>query len=178
MTYKNQNKNWICVGVILGPHGVNGRLKIKSFCETPQSIITYNPLMIEGFSELFNFDMVANVDSTLQVQSKKINNRDSALSLKGKLLFAARNKMPNSDTNEYYFADLIGLKVKEFDGKPFGSVKNVGNFGAGPFLEILNNKTLDTVFLPFDKTSIPIINLDDRYLIVKEFPEEFLKESN
>ena len=40
------------------------------------------------------------------------------------------------------------------------------------------NDTLDTVFLPFDKEAIPIINLDDRYLIVKEFPKEFLKEPN
>ena len=177
MTNKNQNKNWICVGVILGPHGVNGRLKVKSFCENPRSIINYNPLMIEGCLELFNFDMVANLNSTLQVQSKKITDRDSAMNLKGKLLFAARNKMPKSDSDEYYFADLIGLKVKELDGKPFGSVQNVGNYGAGPFLEILNSKTLDTIFLPFNKASIPIINLDDQYLIVKEFPKEFSKES-
>ena len=178
MTNKNQNKNWICVGVILGPHGVKGRLKIKSFCENPKSIVDYNPLMIEGYSELLNFNMVGNLNSTLQVQSKKITDRDSAMSLKGKLLFAARNKLPKSDSDEYYFADLIGLKVKECDGPPFGSVQNVGNYGAGPFLEILDHKSLNTVFLPFDKASIPIINLDDQYLIVKELPKEFSKESN
>ena len=61
--------------------------------------------------ELLNFNMVGNLNSTLQVQSKKITDRDSAMSLKGKLLFAARNKLPKSDSDEYYFADLIGLKV-------------------------------------------------------------------
>ena len=178
MTDQTQIKNWICVGVILGPHGVKGSLKIKSFCENPQAITNYNPLMIEGYSELLNFEIVANLRNTLQVKCEKLNDRSSAMRFKGKLLFAERNKLPKSESNEYYFADLIGLKVKEFDGQPFGSVQNVGDYGAGPFLEIRNNDTLDTVFLPFDKDAIPIINLDDRYLIVKEFPKEFLKEPN
>ena len=178
MTNQGQIKNRTCVGVILGPHGVNGAMRIKSFCERPQSIIDYNPLIIEDYPEVLSFNIVANLKSTLQVTSEKIKDRDSAMIFKGKLLFAERNKLPKSDAEEYYFADLIGLKVKEHNGQPFGSVKNVGNYGAGSFLEIRHDQTSKTIFLPFDKKAFPVINLQDQYLIVKEFPKEFLKEPN
>ena len=178
MTNQNQTKKRTCVGVILGPHGLNGELKIRSFCENPQAIINYNPLMIEGYQEVFSFKIIATLKSILRVTSKKIKDRDRAMSLKGKLLFADRKKLPKSDTEEYYYTDLIGLKVKKPSGQPFGTVKNVGDYGAGSFLEIVDKKTLETFFLPFDKESIPFINLEDQCLIVKEFPKEFSKKSN
>ena len=171
-------KDWTCVGVIIGPHGLTGGLKIKSFCENPSAIKNYNPLKVEGYPGTMSFKIVSNQNDTFKVKSETIRDRDSALALKGKLLFASRNKLPNTENGEYYFTDLIGLNVKNTDSVTFGKIKNVENYGAGTFLEVVHNITFQTVFVPFSKEFIPTINLDKKYIILKEFPTEFSKEPN
>jgi len=37
----------ICLGVVTGPHGVQGAVRIKSFTEEPEHIAHYGPLMDE-----------------------------------------------------------------------------------------------------------------------------------
>ena len=173
MTDKNHIEHWTCVGVILGPHGVKGGFKIKSFCQNPSAITNYNPLKVQDYSKTLNLTIISNLNNIFQVKSEKIKDRESAMALKGKLLFAARQKLPQTNDEEYYFTDLLGLRVKTINNKFVGTIKNVENYGAGTFLEVENNQTLHTKFLPFNKESIPEINLVKKYIITKEFPEEF-----
>ena len=173
MTDQNDIEHWTCVGVILGPHGLKGGFKIKSFCENPLAITDYNPLKVQDYSKTLNLTIISKSDDMFQVKSEIIKDRESAKALKGKLLFAARQKLPPTNDGEYYFTDLLSLKVKTLDNKFVGRVKNVENYGAGTLLEIENNRTLETIFLPFNKETVPEINLLKKYIILKEFPKEF-----
>ena len=173
MDNTNQKKHWTCVGVILGPHGITGGLKVKSFCENPRDITKYNPLRVEDYPEVLDFSVISDSNEILKVTVEKICNRSKAIAMKGKLLFAARNKLPKTNNEEYYFTDLIGLDVRNPSNHLFGTVKNAGNYGAGTFLEILNNQTLETIFVPFKKELIPVVNLDENYIIVKEQNNSF-----
>ena len=173
MTDHTQIEKWTCVGVVIGPHGIKGDFKIRSFCEIPSSIRDYNPLRVEGYPELVNLVILSGNGDTFKVKSKKIIDRESVELIKGKLLFACKNRLPKTGEDEYYFTDLIGMTVKNRTKQPVGKVKNVENYGAGTILEISNNKTLKTIFLPFKKTTIPIINLKERYIVVDRLPKEF-----
>ena len=162
------NKDWTCVGVILGAHGVAGGLKIKSFCEVPRLIESYNPLKVEDYPNTLTFKIVGNLKDSLQATIKEIKDRDGAMKLKGKLLFAERDKLPSIDEDEYYFIDLIGLNVKDTNNLIIGKVKNAENHGAGTFLEILLNEGLKTVLVPFDKNTIPTVKINEKYIILNE----------
>ena len=161
-------ENWTCVGVILGAHGIAGGLKIKSFCEVPRLIERYNPLKVEGYPKTLTFKIVGNLKDNLQATTTEINDRDSALNLKGKLLFAERYKLPAIDEDEYYFTDLIGLTVKDTNGIIIGKIKTVENYGAGTFLEILLNEALKTILVPFNKYTIPTVSISEKYIILDE----------
>jgi 16S rRNA processing protein RimM len=161
-------KNWTCVGVILGAHGIAGGLIIKSFCEVPKSIERYNPLKVENHFEALTFKIVGNIKGALQATTTKIKDRDSAIKLKGKLLFAERNKLPTIDEDEYYYTDLEGLTVKDTNEITIGRIKNVENHGAGTFLEIVFNEEVKTILVPFNKNTVPTISITEKYIILKE----------
>ena len=165
----NHGECWICVGVVLGPHGVKGELRIKSFCKIPTSIRDYNPLKIEDYPEKVNFDVVSEIKNTLKVRSENIRDRDTASLLTGKLLFAARDKLPRTEDEEFYFADLINLSVRNEKNQSFASVTNVGDYGAGTFIEIKDNITSETFFIPFDTKFIPVVNIREKYLMLKNW---------
>ena len=175
MTDQNDRNHWTCVGVIIGPHGLKGGFKIKSFCQKPSAIINYNPLRVQGSSTTLNLTIISSLDNIFQVKSENIRDREIVMALKGKLLFASREKLPQTNNEEYYFTDLLGLTVKTPNNKFFGKIKNVENYGAGTFLEIENSQTLNTILLPFNKESVPEINLVKKYIIIKVLPKEFLE---
>ena len=168
MDYPENPKNWTCVGVILGAHGIAGGLKIRSFCEVPKSIERYNPLIVENYPETLTFKIVGNIKDALQATTTKIKDRDSAMKLKGKLLFAERNQLPVIDEDEYYFTDLEGLTVKDTNDIKIGRIKNVENHGAGTFLEIVLNKELKTILVPFNKNTVPTVRITEKYIILNE----------
>ena len=168
MDYPENPKNWTCVGVILGAHGIAGGLKIRSFCEVPKSIERYNPLIVENYPETLTFKIVGNIKDALQATTTKIKDRDSAMKLKGKLLFAERKQLPAIDEDEYYFTDLEGLTVKNTNDITIGRIKNVENHGAGTFLEIVLNKELKTILVPFNKNTVPTVHITEKYIILNE----------
>ena len=163
-----KTENWTCVGVILGAHGIAGGLKIKSFCEVPQLIETYNPLKVEDYPRALSFKIIGSLKDAFQASATEIKDRESALKLKGKLLFAKRSKLPEIDKDEYYFADLVDLTVKDTKDIIIGKIKNVSNHGAGTFLEILLNETLKTILVPFDKNTVLKVNIIEKYIILNE----------
>ena len=161
-------KNWTCVGVILDAHGIAGGLKIKSFCEVPKLIERYNPLKVENYPETLTFKIVGNLKDAFQATTTKIKDRDNAMKLKGKLLFAERNKLPAIDEDEYYFTDLEGLTVKDANNTIIGIIKNVENHGAGTFLEIVLNEELKTILVPFNKNTVQTVSVTEKYIILNE----------
>ena len=168
MDYPEKPKNWTCVGVILDAHGIAGGLKIRSFCEVPKSIERYNPIIVENYPKALTFKIIGNIKDALQATTPKIKDRDSAMKLKGKLLFVERNQLPAIDKDEYYFTDLEGLTVKDTNDITIGRIKNVENHGAGTFLEIFLNEGLKTILVPFNKNTVPTVRVTEKYIILNE----------
>jgi 16S rRNA processing protein RimM len=104
-----------------------------------------------------------------------IEDRDAAEALKRTQLFVERDKLPPPDEDEFYHADLIGLRAELPDGTALGTVSAVLNFGAGDILEIAlpsGKKPL----LPFDRETVPEIDMAAGRLVIDPPPglsEEF-----
>ena len=89
-------------------------------------------------------------------QSKKLTNKE---------LFIKRDEMEETEEDEFYYADLEGLKAIDQKNKQLGNVVAVHEFGAGVFLEIFLNQKKDSEFFAFNKESI--INVDLKNSILK-----------
>jgi 16S rRNA processing protein RimM len=67
-----------------------------------------------------------------------VNDRNGAEALRGTELYVARENMPPLKPGEYYYDDLVGMRVTT--GQTVGNpiVIAVHNFGAGDILELDN----------------------------------------
>ena len=90
--------------------------------------------------------------------------------LRGLELFVPRDALPPPDEDEFYFADLVGLRAVTAAGDELGRVKSVQNFGAGDLLEIAP-ETGPTWWLPFTREAVPEVRIADG-LVVAVRPEE------
>ena len=87
-----------------------------------------------------------------------MTDRTAAEALRGTELYVPREKLPETDADEFYYVDLIGMTAKTPDGKILGKIAGVHNFGAGDMLEI---DGIDD-FVSFSEKNVPAVDLKAR----------------
>ncbi|MEL6451626.1 MAG: ribosome maturation factor RimM [Pseudomonadota bacterium] len=149
----------ICVGAISGAYGVQGEVRIKSFCAQPDDIEAYSPLTTEDGSRSFALALIRPMKNGFVARIAEVATKEQADALKGTQLFAQRNQLPGLPDDEFYYTDLVGLEVFDTGGTLLGRVKSVQNHGASDLLELHQAGATATVLLPFTKAVVPTVDL-------------------
>jgi 16S rRNA processing protein RimM len=160
----------ICVARIGAAHGVRGAVKLWTFTEDPFAVKEYGPLTTRDGARQFEVTHVREAKDHLVATLKGIATREDAERLNGIELYIARDKLPATDGDEYYHADLIGLAAVNAAGEPLGRVIAIHNFGAGDIIEIAPSQGA-TLLLPFTNAVVPTVDLAGGRVVI-ELPEE------
>jgi 16S rRNA processing protein RimM len=160
----------ICVARIGAAHGVRGAVKLWTFTEDPLAVKAYGPLVTKDGARQFEVTHAREAKGHLVATLKGIGTREEAERLNGVELYIARDKLPATDENEYYHADLIGLAAVTPANEPLGRVIAIHNFGAGDLIEIAPAHGA-TMLLPFTNAVVPSVDLAGGRVII-ELPDE------
>ena len=163
-------KTPICVARIGAAHGVRGAVKLWTFTEDPLAVKHYGLLMTKDGARQFEVAHVREAKDHLVATLKGIDTREDAERLNGLELYIAREKLPETDEDEYYHADLIGLAAVNAADEPLGRVVAIHNFGAGDIIEIAPAKGA-TMLLPFTNAVVPTVDLTGGRVVI-ELPQE------
>ncbi len=161
----------ICVAEIGGAHGTGGEVKLKSFTADPMALKDYSPLESEDGTTRFTIEALRPGRAHLVARLRGITDRSAAERLAGMKLFVARSMLPPVAADEFYHADLIGLRAVTAEGVEIGTVKAVHDFGAGDILELCLAQSGATMMLPFNRTCVPEVDLARGHIVVLP-PEE------
>lgn len=155
----------VCLGAIAGAYGVRGEVRLKSFCAVPEDIAAYGPLETEDGDRRFDIRLGQAVKAGFSARLSGVASKEAADALKGKRLYAPRERLPALAEDEYYHADLIGLSVFDTGGILLGEVRAVHDHGAGDLLEIASPGASATVLLPFTREAVPTVDVATGRLI-------------
>jgi 16S rRNA processing protein RimM len=160
----------ICIARIGAAHGVRGAVKLWTFTEDPFAVKAYGPLRTKDGARSFEVATAREAKGHLVATFKGVVTREDAERLNGIELYVTREKLPATDENEYYHADLIGLAAVTPADEPLGRVIAIHNFGAGDIIEIapLHGATL---LLPFTNAVVPSVDLANGRVVIA-LPEE------
>ena len=161
----------ICVGAIAGAFGVRGEAKIKCFTDDPAAIGDYGPLATEDGKRQFTLKLTRQIKGGYAARLSGVETREDAEALKGTRLYADRSSLPEPDEEEFYYADLLGLRIETADGTVIGKIKAVQDFGAGDVIEYLPEGGGESLYLPFTREAVPTVDVAGGR-IVAELPEE------
>jgi len=169
-----QSNNLICLGKIVGVHGIRGEVKVKSYTAHDRDIGNYGALTDQNGKTL-HIKVVGHSKDLLRVKVQGVDDRNLAQTLVGTQLFVDRSVLPPTTNNdEFYQADLIHLKVKALSSDEIvGEVAGIYNFGAGDILEIKISSTGKLEMIPFNHAYVPTINIEEGYIIVNSVSMQF-----
>ena len=135
-------KRLVVIGKAVKPFGVKGEIKIHAYTES---------LDVFGKSAVLFFDNAPFAVVKTRVHGgavlaslEGVDTPESARELVGKLVQTEEDNLPPREEGEYYWVDLIGMKVSTTEGRNLGEITRITPTGAhdvlhveGPFGEVL-----------------------------------------
>lgn len=130
--------HYVILGQVVGVFGVKGWLKVRSDTEPRDNILHYFPWYLKQQEGWVRQQVKAGQPQGkgLIVQLEGITDRDAAARLVGCDIAVSREQLPVPASGEYYWTDLIGLKVRNTRGENLGSVTGLLETGAHDVLVV------------------------------------------
>ena len=168
----NHNE-WLVVGLITSPHGINGKLKVKSLSDFDERFTKPGKRWLQKENTIpEKFELISGFKQpgkeSFIISLKDINDRNQAENLKGYNILVKINDIPQLTKEEFHLTELINLKVKLLENNKLqiiGKVINLENKKNNLLLIKLlkNNKE---VLVPFVKDIIPEVDIKNKFLII------------
>ena len=149
---------WVCLGVITKPKGVRGAVRITTFTARPGDITAYGPVHDRPGGQAVPLELGEIHKDGVVATIAGVTDREAAEALRETRLYVPRSALPEPTEDEYYHADLIGLRVELADGSAFGTVRAVHNFGAGDILDVARADGAQEM-LPFTRAEVPEVDI-------------------
>jgi len=158
------DNRFILMGVIGRPHGVRGLLRVNAFTEDPEALANYR--LTDKAGRVFTLEWVAEniaqISEVTDAGPRKITDRNAAERLTNTELFAPRDALPEVEEDEFYLADLVGLRAQSEAGEVLGTIAAVHDYGGGTSLEIAPGALL----VPFTRVAVPVVDLAAGHVVV------------
>lgn len=155
----------VCVGAIVGAHGVRGQVRVKSFTADAADVAAYGPVESEDGSRRFGLKVMGEAKGLIIARLDGVNDRDAAEAMRGTRLFVPRERLPDTEEDEFFYSDLAGLKVEAADGSVIGTVRGVADFGAGEVLDIGRDEG-GSFMVPFTRAAVPVVDVKGGKVVV------------
>ena len=126
------------VGIITSTHGVRGEVKVYPTTDDPRRFRRLKEVVLDTGREKMNLE-IEGVKFFKQcgiLKFKGLDNINDIEKYRQKSLYVTRKNAVRLQRDEYFIADLIGLKVQDEDGKELGTVKDVIETGANDVYEV------------------------------------------
>ena len=130
----SDDQRLIVLGRISGLYGVRGWVRVFSETEPRDNILRYSPWLLDG-------EPVAVAEGRshgkgLVARLTGCEDRDQAAVLIGKTIAVRRAQLPPPRPDEFYWADLEGMRVETLSGAPMGRVSHLFETGATDVLVV------------------------------------------
>ena len=156
----------ICVARIGAAHGIKGEVKLWSFTADPAAVADYGPLESQDGTLRFEIETLRPAKDHLVVRLSGVGDRDAAERLTNVDLYVPRDRLPAPAAEEFYHADLIGLRAEDRDGTALATIVGIHDFGAGDLLELRPPGAANTVLMPFNHTTVPVVDIAGGRIVI------------
>ena len=155
------------VGVITTTHGVRGEVKVYPTTDAERfPDLEYVFLDTGREKKQLYIQNVKFFKNLVILKFKNIDNINDIEKYKGKELWIPREEAQDLEEDEYYIADLIGMKVVTEDGTSVGILKDVMETGANDVYEITDDNGKKYLAPVIDEV-ITETNVDDGYVLIR-----------
>ena len=156
--------------------GVKGWIKIKSDTRPVENILHYRRWWIahgKGFqaTQLQGLAQVSGIVAQISgADGLPITDRDIAATLNGAEIQVDRADLPKLPKGEYYWVEMIGLKVQSTEGAQLGQVSDMTHNGAQDVM-VVNDGERERMIPFVPEAIVKSVDMDARVVVCDWHPD-------
>ncbi len=142
------SSSYVVLGKIVKAHGIRGEVEIYAYSPDIRGLVESRPVFLEtseGVRTSYKVETARPKKKHKFILSfEGVDNRDQAEALVGNEICVLRESLPELPEDEYYWHELIGMRVKTVEHEDLGRLSKILSTGAhdvlvveGPYGEVL-----------------------------------------
>lgn len=164
---KRNNNNKIILGRFASTYGIQGWIKVTSYTDPPDNLLQYPSWQVKHQDQWQSIE-IEDAKTHNQFIIIKIHGYDTPETVKSftnELIGVEREELPKLKENEYYWVDLIGLRVVNLEGVELGYIKSLMETASNDVM-IIHDKNNQERLIPYLNHVVKSIDLDKKIMVV------------
>jgi len=157
------------VGRFIRPHGVRGQLILQSDAGYISTLPAGSRLYTGADQKLLLLETIRAHQGRYLVTLQGYHTREQADSLRNTLVYMDTSELPELEEGEYFYWQLIGLRVETVDGMVLGTVREILETGAND-VYVLETAAQGDLLIPAIQDVIQKIDLDQGLIQINILP--------
>lgn len=159
----------ILVGKVVRPHGVDGRLRIRSFARSEESFLTAETVFMKcgsGAACEYRVLSVSPHKNLLLLKLEGLDSLDEAEDKRGAEIYIRRAASAPGEEEEFFWHELIGLEVFLDTGRRLGTLRDIIPTGAND-IYVVKDGTRE-ILIPAVHDVVEEVDVGKGRMIVRE----------
>jgi 16S rRNA processing protein RimM len=172
MNADNDKIEYIRIGYVTKPHGVNGEVKVAVLSDDPERFEKMNTVMIgtEIVKEEFTILSVKYFKGDAILKFKNVDSVEDAEKIRGKYLLIEEKDALKLPEGSYYIFELIGCSVYDVGGTFLGKIVEVLATGSNDVYLVKKAGEEGQILIPALKNVVRSVSVAEKKIVV-ELPE-------
>lgn len=159
------------VGVISSTHGIAGEVKVFPTTDDVKRFKKLKQVILDTGKEELNLEIsqVKFFKQMVILKFKEFNNINEVERFRGKSLYVTRENAVKLQKDEYFIADMIGMKVVSTEGEDMGILHDVLQTGAND-VYVVQKSGCPELLLPAIKDCVRDVDMEQGIITVYLMP--------
>lgn len=157
-TSRSISDDALVVGLILGPHGVRGEVRVDPRTDVPGRFAPGAVLQCDDIGPLTVAAIRGDAAKPI-MRFEGYDTREAAESLRRKFLRVARAESRRATAGAYLWADLVGVRVETPEGATLGVVRDLLRAGENDVLVIADEAGRERL-LPMLESVVKVVDVE------------------
>jgi len=158
----------LLIGRVIGPHGVRGLLKIESYAHSEDTLLTAGRICLKQSSGIISeYEIISAVPHKggALIRLEGLDSRDQMECYRGAEILI-RKAAVGRDKDEYFWHELIGLRVYLETGRYLGTLEEIVSTAANDIYVVRDGK--EEFLIPAIHDVVKTIDLENGEMILSE----------
>lgn len=161
----------VMVGEIVAAHGIDGTVRVVPTTDFPDRLLSCPRVVVDKLGGAVEVLGARAHQGTIIMRVAGVLTRDGAEKLRGAKVMMAENDLPPLPEGQYYWHQLVGLQVREWDtGRDLGVVSRMIRTGAAQDVFEIRRPDAKDFLVPAIKQVVKRIDLNARVMEVELIP--------
>lgn len=134
--------NLILMGKVAATHGIRGQLRVVPYSGTADNLLFCESLLLrDAKGQISKHEVASSVihGKKLLISLKGFSGINQVLNLVGSEVLLYKEQLSEPEQDEYYWHDLVGMKVVTNDGADLGSLESIIETGSNDVYVVVSN---------------------------------------